>query len=248
MFISAGGQVSGLPSLRGARPGPVFGLLDQAGPHWIPFDVLNNSFKFLAVAHPMIVGLVLPESPCSIENKIGLVGARVLHGPWYLTQRFVRLQQRMYMVRHDDPSEELVQLPFLLANSQGFDDFRRHSRMFEECRSGASRVQLPVEDKEPLAFRSGAGLRPASPRAAWKRPVQTPGQEYRDALGLPMRQSTAIEAHAIGVSLTLQDSQAAGRRPAPQKAQAERKGKGAGREQAQGQGQGKGQAEVLWRS
>ncbi len=171
------------------------------------------------VRHPMVVRFVLPKPrPGSTENKIGLPGARALHRVCDSPQWFVRLQENMHMVRHDRPRKEIVQPPFGTRGKQSLDNRGGDLWIFEESGAGTSSVQLAVHHEKPQPLRepSGAGLRPALPRVARQRSVQTPGQENRDALRLPiMRKPAAIESHAKEVARPLQHSQTAGHRPAP---------------------------------
>lgn len=213
------GQVSDLPSLRGAGPGPLLHSIDQSCPHRIPFDVLHDTGEFLAVAYPAVEGFFLPEpQPNSVENKIGLTGASALDRACYLPQRFAWLQENMNVVRHDHKCEEFIQLPFAGGDDQGLHNCFRYSRILKNRWPGFGRIELPIQQEEAPPFRSGAGLRLANFQVARQRPVQAPSQKYRTSLGLPMRQPTTIEAHETEVASGLQDSQAAGRRPAPQAA------------------------------
>jgi hypothetical protein len=213
------GQVYDLPSLRSTRPGPLFSTLHQPRPHRIPFDVIQHAFKFLSVAHPVIIRFVLPKSqPRSTKNHIGPPGAGALDHVCDSPQRFVWLQQNMHVVRHDHLREEIIKSPFFTDRQQCFSNRRSRVRVLKEHRAGTRSVQLPIHQQEPPPLRqpSGAGLRPALPQAARKRSVETPGQEYEYSFRLPVRQSTTIEAHANEVACGIQSSHLAGRRPAPQ--------------------------------
>ena len=76
------GQVPDLPNyvFRRARPRPQFGSPYQPGPHWIPFDISDDTLKFLAVAHPVVIGFVLPKPQTgSTQDEIGFPCPGVLH-------------------------------------------------------------------------------------------------------------------------------------------------------------------------
>ena len=150
------GQVPDLPNyvFRRARPRPQFDPLYQRGPHWIPFDISDDTLKFLAVPHPVVIGFVLPKPQTgSTQDEIGFPRAGVLHCARHLPQWFVGLQQNMYMVRHNHPCEELVQSPFPACDVQRLCDRSGHLRMPQEGWPRIGRVQLSIEQEEPSALR-----------------------------------------------------------------------------------------------
>jgi len=154
------GQVPDLPKnvFRRARPGPQFGSLHQSGPHRIRFDVPHDPLKLLTVAHPVIIGFVLPKlQPGSTQDEIGFPRAGVLHCASYFPQRFVGLQQNMHVVRHNHPCEELVQTPFPACDEQRLCDRDGHVRMSQEGWPRIGRVQLPIQQEESSAFRERVG-------------------------------------------------------------------------------------------
>jgi hypothetical protein len=194
---------------RSARPGPQVRFFHQSGPHRIPFDVPTDPLEFPPVSHPVVIGLVLPEwQPGSTQDEVGLATAGILHGARDFPQCFVRLQQNMHVVRHDHPCKEFIQSPSFSSRKKCLRDNRGNLSTLQERGTRMGGVQLPVQRQEPLAFRWRVGYKPGI--SSRKGAMQTPGQEYRDSLRLPMRKSAAIKAHAKAVRRRHETSQMAG--------------------------------------
>src|SRR5258707_1659706 len=111
----------------------------------------------------------------------------------------------MDVVRHHDPSEELVELPLLPRPHQCVDHTSGDSGILQPRRTRTGAVHLPIEGEESMAFRESRG--------SWgefflgQRSEESPGQEYRHSFRVPVGQSAAIETHTNTVEANKEISQ-----------------------------------------
>jgi hypothetical protein len=203
------GQVSDLPVLkfiRGTRPRPFLHALNQPRTHGVSFDVVNDTLKFPVVAHPMVMGFILPKRPSgSAKNDIRLTGARAFYSSGYLVHRFVRLRQNVYVVRHQHPSEEVAKFPMLVSGEQRPDHTGRYLWVYQPGWSRNRPIQFPVEQRKRRAFRGGNGT-DTHVTGARQSAVKPPGQKDWNTFRLPMRQSTTIEADNETVVIIIDNS------------------------------------------
>ena len=201
------GQVSDLPKFfRRTGPRPLFNALNQPSTHRVSLDVACNALIFAIAAHPVVIGLILPEGLASVaKNEIRLPGTRTFDGSGYLAQRFVRLQQNVHVVGHHYPDEEIAQLPLLPSCEQCVDNNSGDARICQPHRARARQVQFPVERRETFAHGCRNNCRTQITHAR-QRAIKPPCQENWDTFRVPMRQSTAIEADGKTVVTRLDNS------------------------------------------
>lgn len=201
------GQVSDLPEfLRRTGPRPLLHGLNQPSAHRVLFDVACDALKFPIAAHPVVIGFILPERLASVaKNNVGLPGTRALDGSGYLSQRFVRLKNNVHVVGHQNPDEEIAQLPSQLRRKQRVDNNTGDARICHPCRTRSRIVQLSVGRYEPLSFRGGntVSTQITNTRQQAEKP---PCQKDRNTFRVPMRQSTTIETDRTTVLTRLDNS------------------------------------------
>jgi hypothetical protein len=182
------GQVPDLPS---TAPGTKLGGRNKSRLDRFPFNVTGDSPEFGGIPNPVIVRFVLPEagSP-SFQNLIGNTSAAFLHSAGNRRQRGIRLNQNMHMVRHQNPGEQIVQLPDVLATIQSLYDCLCDTIIYEPHRSGRRPVQNPICSNKSLAGSSRPHKHPSRQTS-----VQSPRQENRGPLRLPVWQTALINLH-----------------------------------------------------
>jgi hypothetical protein len=93
---------------------PLLGVADQSLCHRILFYVVSDKPKLLRCLHKSIVIAILPRRVAGMQ-KCGRLGSHEAHhvvhqlrqGPW-----FVKSEQRMPMIRHNDKCSEVDSLVF----------------------------------------------------------------------------------------------------------------------------------------
>ena len=191
------GQVPDLPILKfltRTRPRPFLGSLHQPSTHRISLDVSHDVLKLPIIAHPVVVGFILPKRlPGGAKNAVSLPGARALYGSGYFAQWLVRTQENVHVVRHHYPSGKVTQLPLLVGCEQSVDHSDGNAWVRQPHRTRKRPVQFLVEQCETPAFGGRKVLR-THVTFARNGAVESPCQKDRNAFGLPVRQSTTIEA------------------------------------------------------
>jgi len=201
------GQVSDLPEfLRRTRPRPLLHALNQPSAHRVLFDVACDALKFPIAAHPVVIGFILPEGVAGVaKNDVGLSGTSTFDGSGYLSQRFVRLKKNVHVVGHQNPDEEIAQLPSQLRRKQRVDNDSGDARICQPFRTRSRIVQLSVSQCEPLSFRGGNTVCTQITDTR-QRAVKPPCQKDWNTFRVPMRQSTTIETDRTTVLTRLDNS------------------------------------------
>ena len=205
------GQVPDLPILkflRRTRPTPFLRSLNQPRPDRISFDVPDDVLKLPAIAHPVIIGFVLPKRPPSpSHNGVGVPGTRAFDGSGYFSQGFIRHEKNVHVVRHNDPGEKVAQLPLLFGREKRLNHASSDLWDRQPLRSRVCKVKLFVERSETPALGSRWVLRTHF-TCAGHGAMKSPCQKDRNAFGLPMRQFTTIEADDKTVMSRIDNSHA----------------------------------------
>ena len=108
-----------------------------------------------------------------------------LHGPRYFAQLLMGLQQNMNVIRHDNPSKELVQFPLVGRSKQRLNHAIGDSGIFEPCWALRGSVHFAIERDEPTTFGHPLGLPPFEP--ARQGAKQPPSQKDWFAFRMPVR-------------------------------------------------------------
>jgi hypothetical protein len=152
------------------RPPPFLVRPDQSRPNRIILDILNQPPHLLPRPHPMIKRLILPESRSRPPQDPIRHPPSPPFDPWHSAGDLShRPKNRMNMIRHNHPRDELIKMPCRLVVKQGIPYDRGNPRVLQPHRS-----------------------RPAGVR---NRPRQPPGNEDRLPLWNPMRKMSASEGH-----------------------------------------------------
>jgi len=171
---------------RSARPRPVLGLFHHSGAHRIPLNVSQNLIKLLLIPHPAVIRFRLPEGlTASTQYPIGLAAAGALQSTHDLRQFFMRLQQQVDMVRHDDPGVEVEESQLLAARKQCVPHDRGYLRILQPGWTRRRAIHLAVKRHESLPF----GVRRVFEkfRMARQRAVQPPGDKEGRVFRVPVR-------------------------------------------------------------
>ncbi len=182
------GQVPDLPC---TAPGPKLGRFRKPRLNGIPLNVTRYSAKLGGIPNPVIIGFVLPEagSP-SFQNLVGKPGAAFLHSTCDRRERRMRLDQDMHMIRHQNPGDQVIQLPDVLATIESLHNCFRQPNICKPHRSGRCPVQNPICRRESLPGTSRPHKHPFR-----QTPVQSPRQKNCGPIGVPVRQTTLIDLH-----------------------------------------------------
>src|ERR1022692_461555 len=114
---SAGGLAAG--RFRSTRPWPVFGARHESGLPRIRLDIPNHRSKFLVSSNPPVKILTLPEGlPFPDCDSVGAHGGSGLQPSPNLGQVLMRLQNNVYVIRHDHPREQIVTVPDAFAKKK----------------------------------------------------------------------------------------------------------------------------------
>ena len=219
------GQVGNLrPIVNRPATGPqkLLGRPNQPRVDRLHLNIPSNPPKLRSIANQSIITLVLPKrTPRQTQGAIPLSRRKSLKRLHNLGHRHPRSDQQVYVVRHDDVSVQIVVFHLPLSMSNRLDHHIRDLRLPKIQRPCPSAVKQAVHSDEGLS-RSGSWRESTLDRQA---PVQSPGQEYRLADRMIVRQTAGIErTHDIEVAVGQEDSHksrqadcqsAAGLQPAP---------------------------------
>ncbi len=163
------------PVLPCAGPGPEARFFDQARSDGVEFDVAFRLAEFFRIAHPAVPGFVLPERLASeAEDLIGSSSRRAFDPSHDFRKVGFRCDQKVHVVRHDDPGMQFVKGPLGFRGYDRIGDYFGDSRIRQVAYSGSCA--------------SGSGRR--------NRSVQAPGEEQRSSVGLQMRQMSSVFRHS----------------------------------------------------
>ena len=129
---------------RGAGPGPVFGVLDQASCYGISFDVGADFLPFAGIANPVVEGFDLPGLFAgTAQNEVGFAGGGAFDLLSNLGEPRLRLDQDVNMICHEGVRVQLIklaQVQFAEPRNDAFGD----ARVFQPERATESAVQNAV--------------------------------------------------------------------------------------------------------
>lgn len=94
---------------RSAGPTPILRFDHETCGDGIVFDVTSNPGELMPVPNPVIKRLRVPEDTAAMENPIGRMRRRAFQPSGDLREPPRRPNQRMNMVRHNDPGIQLIE-------------------------------------------------------------------------------------------------------------------------------------------
>ena len=163
-----GGACLACPS--GTGPTPILRRSHQPCRNRILFDICHNPAEFLLIPHPVIVGLILPKWLAgSLKQQIRLSGRPPFEPMCNLGQRDARQNQQVYMVRHNRPGLQFVELLLTLAGANRFHYTPCYSRITQRTGPMTAR-QRPILCGERM---TGSRVNDVGRRNG-QRPVQSP--------------------------------------------------------------------------
>ena len=144
------GQAIRLPAR--TRPSPQLRRLRQTSRDRILFYIAKDANELSFISNPVIVRLILPERLSgSPQKQIGVPCRRTLQPSSDNRQLGPREHQNVYMIRHDDPSKEIIKMSVAITALNSTRDHGRNPRVFQPNGPICIPMQQAVVDDEGLS-------------------------------------------------------------------------------------------------
>jgi len=179
------------------RPAPLVRGCAQSRIHWVSFNVTRDSLLFDASSNPVVEVVSRPELATPVQPQVDLFSSASLDPAHDVRKIGIGSHHAVNMIRHQDRGAEFV----LAGDLSGEQDLRDSYGDLWQTQLPGTRgngIKQAIGHQEPGAF-VGQALGYQTYR---KRSSQTPRDEVRGALLLPVREF-AMESWCAGMVVAI---------------------------------------------
>ena len=195
-----------------ARKPPIPNLATEPSLDRIVLNVTDHTLLPSRIAYPALKIIPLPKRTGSVQQPVCLSCTGNLDSRNNAGEFNQRTQQDMNVVRHDNPTPQLIKA-LSLSHEDGSRYGQGNIASDQPSRAASRSVKHPIQTNkgDPVLPKGDAAISRLFP-SHQQRTSQTPSKKTRNLSSLPVRQMRMSKCHADKVAISQRNSHQSGKR------------------------------------